>query len=96
MKGRRISDHNVVKGGMRKEEGGYFTEFEYDGLDAHVLGKGNVYDHLPAGSYDDIISRLVVVRPHLIVHARICKLGRILAIRPLFDEFLCLLWDCEI
>lgn len=27
-------------------QGRYFTDFEYDGLDPHVLGKGNVYDHL--------------------------------------------------
>lgn len=37
-----------------------------------------------------------MVHPHLIVHARICKLGRILAIRPWFDEFFCLFWDGEI
>ena len=48
-----------------------------------------MYDHLQAGRRD-VTSRLVVVRPHLIVYARICELGRILAIRPWFDELFCL------
>jgi hypothetical protein len=54
-----------------------------------------VYDHLQAGRHD-VTCRLVVVRPHLIVHARICELGRILAIRPWFDEFFCLLRNGKI
>lgn len=47
MKGRGVSDRSVVMAECtRKTEGRCFTEFEYDRLDAHVLGKGNVYDHL--------------------------------------------------
>ena len=69
MKGMHISDRCVVIHGIHREtKGGYFTEFEYDRLDAYVLGKGNVYDHLRAGWLYDI-TRFIVVRPYLIVHA---------------------------
>lgn len=47
------------------------------------------------GSHD-IAFRFVVACPHLVVHPRICELGRILSIRPLFYESFCLLWNSEI
>lgn len=81
-----------------KDKEGFFTDFEHDGLDAHVLGKGNVYDNLRQGQGlgDVICCRFVLVRPYLVVYARIGELARVLAVRPRFDECLCLLWNGEI